>query len=225
MTRADDPAPARPECPITTEITSRGLIAILRAPTAEHFPVIADTLLASGIHAIEITLTTHGALQCIRELTTAYGQEAVVGAGTVMTADQAQACIDAGARFLVSPVSVPEVARTARNAGVAAYPGALTPTEINAADCTGAPAVKLFPASAVSPRYVSDLRGPLPGIPLIPTGGISLTDIPAWTAAGVAAVGLGTPLVGAAATEGADDRLAVRCRQALAAVAEGRAAQ
>ncbi|MFV2195080.1 bifunctional 4-hydroxy-2-oxoglutarate aldolase/2-dehydro-3-deoxy-phosphogluconate aldolase [Nocardiopsis sp. LOL_012] len=225
MTRADDPAPARPECPITTEITSRGLIAILRAPTAEHFPVIADTLLAAGIHAIEITLTTHGALRCIRELTTAYGQEAVIGAGTVMTADQAQTCIDAGARFLVSPVSAPEVARTARAAGVAAYPGALTPTEINAADHTGAPAVKLFPASSVSPRYVSDLRGPLPGIPLIPTGGISLTEVPAWTAAGVAAVGLGTPLVGAAATEGADGRLAARCRQALAAVSEGRAAR
>ena len=90
---------------------------------------------------------------------------------------------------------------------------------------TGAPAVKLFPASAVSPRYVSDLRGPLPGIPLIPTGGISLTGIPAWIAAGVAAVGLGTPLIGTAATEGADDHLAARCRQAIAAVSEGRAAR
>ncbi|ESP99568.1 KHG/KDPG aldolase [Streptomyces sp. ADI96-15] len=225
MARADDPAPARPECPITTEITSRGLIAILRAPTAEHFPAIAATLLDAGIHAIEITLTTHGALRCIRELTAAYGPEAVIGAGTVLTVGQAQTCVDAGARFLVSPVTAPDVVRTARAAGVAAYPGALTPTEIHAAGRTGAPAVKLFPASAVSPRYVSDLRGPLPGIPLIPTGGISLTGIPAWIAAGVAAVGLGTPLIGTAATEGADDHLAARCRQAIAAVSEGRAAR
>ncbi|GBP99059.1 hypothetical protein SSP531S_04540 [Streptomyces spongiicola] len=108
---------------------------------------------------------------------------------------------------------------------MAAYPGALTPTEIHAAGRAGVPAVKLFPASAVSPRYVSDLSGPLPGIPLIPTGGISLTDIPAWIAAGAAAVGLGTPLIGTAATEGADDRLTTRCRRALAAVSESRAAR
>ncbi|MEU3322228.1 bifunctional 4-hydroxy-2-oxoglutarate aldolase/2-dehydro-3-deoxy-phosphogluconate aldolase [Streptomyces sp. NPDC006785] len=164
-------------------------------------------------------------LRCIRQLTAAYGREAVIGAGTVLTAGQAQTCVDAGARFLVSPVAAPDVVRTARAAGVAAYPGALTPTEIHAAARTGAPAVKLFPASAVSPRYVSDLLGPLPGIPLIPTGGISLADIPAWIAAGVAAVGLGTPLIGTAATEGVDDRLAGRCRQALAAVREGRAAR
>ncbi|MGW7279182.1 bifunctional 4-hydroxy-2-oxoglutarate aldolase/2-dehydro-3-deoxy-phosphogluconate aldolase [Streptomyces sp. NPDC054844] len=225
MTSADAPAPTQPECQITTEITSRGLIAILRAPTAEHFPAIADTLLGAGIHTIEITLTTHGALRCIRELTAAYGREAVIGAGTVLTADQAQTCVDAGARFLVSPVAAPDVVRTARAAGVAAYPGALTPTEVHAAGRAGAPAVKLFPASAVSPRYVSDLSGPLPGIPLIPTGGISLTDIPAWTAAGVAAVGLGTPLIGTAVREGVDDRLTARCRQALAAVSEGRAAR
>ncbi|MEV0925186.1 bifunctional 4-hydroxy-2-oxoglutarate aldolase/2-dehydro-3-deoxy-phosphogluconate aldolase [Streptomyces spongiicola] len=225
MTLADDPAPAPPECPITTGITSRGLIAILRAPTAAHFPAIADTLLDAGIHAIEVTLTTHGALRCIRELTAAYGREALIGAGTVLTADQAQACVDAGARFLVSPAAAPDVVRTARAAGVAAYPGALTPTEIHAAGRAGVPAVKLFPASAVSPRYVSDLSGPLPGIPLIPTGGISLTDIPAWIAAGAAAVGLGTPLIGTAATEGADDRLTTRCRRALAAVSESRAAR
>lgn len=225
MTSGDAPAPTQPECQITTEITSRGLIAILRAPTAEHFPAIADTLFDAGIHAIEITLTTHGALRCIRELTAAYGREAVIGAGTVLTADQAQTCVDAGARFLVSPVAAPDVVRTARAAGVAAYPGALTPTEVHAAGRAGAPAVKLFPASAVSPRYVSDLSGPLPGIPLIPTGGISLTDIPAWTAAGVAAVGLGTPLIGTAVREGVDDRLTARCRQALAAVSEGRAAR
>ncbi|MBN3928259.1 bifunctional 4-hydroxy-2-oxoglutarate aldolase/2-dehydro-3-deoxy-phosphogluconate aldolase [Streptomyces verrucosisporus] len=225
MNGVNDPSPARPNCPTTSEIAACGLIAILRAPTAEHFPAITETLLDAGIRAIEITLTTRGALECLRELAAAHGPEAVIGAGTVLTDSQAEACADAGARFVVSPVAAPGVVRAARSAGMAAYPGALTPTEIHTAAGSGAPAVKLFPASAVSPRYVSDLRGPLPGVPLIPTGGISLDDIPAWTAAGVAAVGLGTPLIGQAATEGADDRLADRARRAVTAVSEARAAR
>ncbi|MFB8774915.1 bifunctional 4-hydroxy-2-oxoglutarate aldolase/2-dehydro-3-deoxy-phosphogluconate aldolase [Streptomyces broussonetiae] len=222
MTGAPTPTPAQPHCPITEKIVTRGVIAILRAPTAAHFPAIAETLLNAGIHALEITLTTRGALRCIRDLTAAYGPDALIGAGTVLTGSQAQECADAGAAFVVSPVVAPDVVRTARAAGMAAYPGALTPTEIHAAYRTGAPAVKLFPASAVSPRYLSDLNGPLPGIPLIPTGGISLTDIPEWITAGASAVGLGTPLIGAAAAEGVDGGLADRGRRALAGVCEAR---
>ncbi|MFG3658374.1 bifunctional 4-hydroxy-2-oxoglutarate aldolase/2-dehydro-3-deoxy-phosphogluconate aldolase [Streptomyces sp. NPDC047706] len=225
MNRANSSSPAQPECPVTREIFARGLIAILRAPTTAHFPAVVDTLLGAGIHAIEITLTTRGALRCIRDLKAAYGSEAVIGAGTVLTGSEAQACADAGATFVVSPVAAGDVVRTARAAGIATYPGALTPTEIHTAAGTGAPAVKLFPASAVSPRYISDLHGPLPDIPIIPTGGISLTDIPGWMAAGAAAVGLGTPLIGAAATEGVDKDLAARSRQAVDAVTEARAAR
>ncbi|MFI5593904.1 bifunctional 4-hydroxy-2-oxoglutarate aldolase/2-dehydro-3-deoxy-phosphogluconate aldolase [Amycolatopsis sp. NPDC051758] len=224
MNRVDDPLPAMPsETRVTAEITTRGVIAILRAPTTTHFPAIADTLLDAGIHAIEITLTTRGALECIRALAAAYGSEAVIGAGTVLNGSQAEACIDAGAAFVVSPIAAPDVLSAARAAGVAAYPGALTPTEIHAAHRAGAPAVKLFPSSAVSPRYVQDLHGPLPDVPIIPTGGVSLADIPAWLTAGAAAVGLSTPLIGAAATDGADHRLAARSRRAVAAVSEARA--
>ncbi|MEU3177239.1 bifunctional 4-hydroxy-2-oxoglutarate aldolase/2-dehydro-3-deoxy-phosphogluconate aldolase [Streptomyces albidoflavus] len=225
MSRVNSPTPAQPDCQVTREIFAHGLIAILRAPTTAHFPAVVDTLLGAGIHAIEITLTTRGALQCIRDLNAAYGSEAVIGAGTVLTVDEARACADAGADFVVSPVGAPEVVRAARATGMATYPGALTPTEIHTAGSTGAPAVKLFPASAVSPRYVSDLHGPLPDIRVIPTGGISLADIPGWIAAGAAAVGLGTPLIGAAATEGVDKDLAARSRQAVNAVREARAAR
>lgn len=207
----------------TARLTDCGLVAILRAPSTEHFAAITDTLLDAGVRAVEITLTTPGALRSVRELARAHGPQVLIGAGTVLTADQAEACVDAGAAFLVSPTAAPDVVSTARIADVAVLPGALTPTEILAAHRAGASAVKLFPASAVTPRYLTDLHGPLPGIPVVPTGGIALTDIPAWTAAGAAAVGLGGPLIGSAAVDGVDRQLAERGRQAVRAVAEGRA--
>jgi 2-dehydro-3-deoxyphosphogluconate aldolase/(4S)-4-hydroxy-2-oxoglutarate aldolase len=206
----------------TEAITGSGLIAILRAPTAENFPALTDALVKAGVRAIEVTLTTQGALPCLSALTAAYGGDVVIGAGTVMTADQAEACIEAGASFLVSPVASPDVAAAARIAGVAAYPGALTPTEIAAAVHAGAAAVKLFPASAVPPRFITDVHGPLPGVPIIPTGGITLPDIPAWISAGAAAVGLGDPLIGADAADGATASLVSRARQALDLVAAAR---
>ncbi|WP_331772995.1 bifunctional 4-hydroxy-2-oxoglutarate aldolase/2-dehydro-3-deoxy-phosphogluconate aldolase (plasmid) [Embleya sp. NBC_00888] len=207
---------------VTETIAAGGLIAILRAPTAKNFPALTDALVSAGIRAIEVTLTTQGALPCLSALTAAYGDDVVIGAGTVMTADQAEACIEAGASFLVSPVASPDVAAAARIAGVAAYPGALTPTEIAAAVHAGAAAVKLFPASAVPPRFITDMHGPLPGVPIIPTGGITLLDIPAWISAGAAAVGLGGPLIGNDATDGVTASLTSRARKALNLIAAAR---
>lgn len=217
------PRPTDPPARVTADITAGGLIAVLRAPTARHFPAITDTLVRTGVRAVEVTLTTEGALPCIRELAAAYGEEVVIGAGTVLTADEAEACIDAGAAFLVSPTTAPDVVPAARIAGVAAFPGAFTPTEVLTAYRAGASAVKLFPASAVTPRFIAALHGPLPEVPIIPTGGIALADIAAWIGAGAAAVGLGTPLIGAAGTDGADQALADRGRAAVAAVAAARA--
>ena len=146
----------------------------------------------------------------------------MIGAGTVVTADQAEACIAAGAAFVVSPTASPDVTATARIAGVAAFPGALTPTEILAAHQGGAAAVKLFPASAVSPRFITDLHGPFPEIQIMPTGGIGIDNITGWLHAGAAAVGLGSPLIGAAAVDGVDRGLVDRARRAVAAVAAAR---
>ncbi|MET9734910.1 bifunctional 4-hydroxy-2-oxoglutarate aldolase/2-dehydro-3-deoxy-phosphogluconate aldolase [Streptomyces sp. NPDC006458] len=218
---AAEPVPG-PRHDATAAITASGLIAILRAPTAHHFPAITDALVRAGVRAIEVTLTTGGALSCLRALTAAYGDDIAIGAGTVLTADQADMCIEAGAGFLVSPVAAPDVVAAARIAGVPAYPGALTPTEIAAAHHAGAPAVKLFPASAASPRFITDVHGPLPDVSIIPTGGIALTDIPAWISAGAAAVGLGSPLSGAAGTDGVTKDLTVRARQALGFIAAAR---
>lgn len=236
MTPDPSDAPLDPplHCPVdpldgpgrtTAAITAGGLIAILRAPSAEHFAAITDTLVKAGVRAVEITLTTPGALRSIAELTKAYRDDVIIGAGTVITADQAERCIDAGATFLVSPTASPDVVAAARIAGVAACPGALTPTEVLAAHRSGASAVKLFPASAVRPRFLTDVHGPLPGIPIIPTGGIAISDITAWISAGAAAVGLGGPLVGKATIHGVDAALVTRARRAVEAVATARAGQ
>jgi 2-dehydro-3-deoxyphosphogluconate aldolase / (4S)-4-hydroxy-2-oxoglutarate aldolase len=207
---------------VTSALADAGLVAILRAGSAAHFPAIADTLVGAGVRVIEVTLTTPGALDAMHALTERLGGDAIVGAGTVMTADQAEACVGAGAAFLVSPVVAPDVIATGRIADIAVYPGALTPTEVVSAHRAGASAVKLFPASAVAPRYIADLHGPCPGIPIMPTGGIALGDIGTWLRAGAAAVGLGTPLIGTATADGADRGLAERARRAMAAVAEAR---
>jgi 2-dehydro-3-deoxyphosphogluconate aldolase/(4S)-4-hydroxy-2-oxoglutarate aldolase len=136
----------------------------------------------------------------------------VIGAGTVLTDDDAKAAVDAGAAFLVSPVSGlgPQP--------VPLYPGAFSPTEVYAAQLSGAPIVKLFPAGGLGPGYLKDLRGPLPGVRIMPTGGIGLDDIAKWLAAGAVAVGLGGPLIGDAATGGSLTALAARARHAVDAV-------
>lgn len=207
----------------TTEaVVAAGLIAVLRAGTARHFRAVTEILVEAGVRVVEVTLTTPDAVPVLAELTSAFDDEVIIGAGTVMTADQAEACVAAGARFLVSPTASPDVIAAARVAGVPAYPGALTPTEIVTAHRSGAPAVKLFPASAVGPRFVRELHGPCPDIPLIPSGGIEPQDVAAWLAAGAAAVGLGSPLIGPAGEHGPDRGLAERARAAVTAVVRAR---
>lgn len=206
----------------TSAIAAIGVVAILRAPTAKHIEAAAETLVRAGISAIEVTLTVPGALASIGRLTKTFGHEALIGAGTVLTADQAEACLDAGAVFLVSPTASLDVIAAARIANVAVYPGAFTPTEILATHRAGASAVKLFPASAVGPRFITDIHGPLPDIAIMPTGGIGIDDVGAWIKAGAAAVGLGGALLGHAGTRGVDDGLAARARRALDNVAAAR---
>ncbi|MEV6595715.1 bifunctional 4-hydroxy-2-oxoglutarate aldolase/2-dehydro-3-deoxy-phosphogluconate aldolase [Actinoplanes sp. NPDC051346] len=203
---------------VTAAVVRSGVVAVLRAPTADAFSAISEILVESGITAIEVTLTSRGALEAIAGLRRQLPERVVVGAGTVLAAADAKASIDAGAQFLVSPVAVPGLDGT----GVPVYPGALTPTEIVAAARTGAPLVKLFPASAVGPGYLRDLRGPLPGLRIMPTGGIEIADVAAWLTAGAVAVGLGGPLIGDAASGGSLTALADRARRAVDAVAYAR---
>jgi 2-dehydro-3-deoxyphosphogluconate aldolase/(4S)-4-hydroxy-2-oxoglutarate aldolase len=206
----------------TAAVVRSGVVAVLRADTADGFSAVADVLVDAGVGALEVTLTSRGALAAIAGLVRQLPAGVVVGAGTVLTADQAKACVDAGAAFLVAPVLVPEVSAVGAAAGVATYPGALTPTEVFVASRGGAPIVKLFPASAVGPRFVTDLHGPLPGVRIMPTGGIELGDVAGWLSAGAVAVGLGGPLLGDAAAGGNLAALRDRARRAVDAVAFAR---
>ncbi|AEV87698.1 2-keto-3-deoxy-phosphogluconate aldolase [Actinoplanes sp. SE50] len=199
--------------PVSAAIVDSGVVAVLRAPTAGAFAPVADVLVAAGITALEVTLTSRGALDAISGLRRRLPQGTVIGAGTVLTPDDAKAAIDAGATFLVSPVL-----DTLTDQPVPCYPGAYTPTEVYTAHRAGAPIVKLFPAGGLKPGYLKDLRGPLPNVRIMPTGGIDLDDIADWLTAGAAAVGLGGPLIGDAATGGSLTALAARAKHAVDAV-------
>lgn len=206
------------------QLLDTGVVAIARATSTTHIERAAATLIDAGITCIEVTLTMPGALEMVGVLVKAFGSSASIGAGTVLTADEARACIDVGATFLVSPSTAPDVVQAAAADGVPCLPGALTPSEIVAAWESGAAAVKLFPASLGGARYVRNVRAPLPHIPLIPTGGVGIDDASLYIAAGALAVGVGGPLFGDALAGGPLAELADRAARFLRAIAEARVA-
>jgi 2-dehydro-3-deoxyphosphogluconate aldolase/(4S)-4-hydroxy-2-oxoglutarate aldolase len=214
-------APARP--PITPQLADTGIVAILRADREEHLPAVSRTLAEAGIRCLELTMTTPGAVEALGRVRPQLDRDIALGMGSVTTAEQAAAALEVGAEFLVSPGVCPEVVRAGVAAGVSCYPGAFTATEILAAWELGASAVKLFPAATGGPRHLRDLRGPLPYVALIPTGGVAIEQIGDYLAAGAAAVGLGGPLIGDALEGGSLESLRERAGAALAAVREARA--
>jgi 2-dehydro-3-deoxyphosphogluconate aldolase/(4S)-4-hydroxy-2-oxoglutarate aldolase len=195
-------------------ITGPGVVAILRADRSDFFPQAVVALVSGGIRAIEVTLTTPGAISAITRIASDV-REAVVGAGTVLTADDARAVLRAGARFIVSPIFAPEVVRIAKEAGALCIPGAFTPTEVFSAWQAGADLVKVFPAGLFGPRYLRYLRELFPRIRLFPTGGLSLNDVGDYLAAGAAAVGLGSNLADARALMAGDAEPLVERARAL----------
>jgi 2-dehydro-3-deoxyphosphogluconate aldolase/(4S)-4-hydroxy-2-oxoglutarate aldolase len=208
---------------ITAQLRDSGVVAILRAGRPDHLETVARELAGAGVTCLELTLTTPGALEALTRLRGSLEAGVALGLGSVIDAGQARAALDAGAEFLVSPGVCEDVAQAAGARGVACYPGAFTPTEILAAWRLGVPAVKLFPAGTGGPGYLRDVRGPLPDIALVPTGGVALEQIADYIAAGAAAVGLGGPLIGDALDGGSTSALRERARRALDAVRDGRA--
>jgi 2-dehydro-3-deoxyphosphogluconate aldolase/(4S)-4-hydroxy-2-oxoglutarate aldolase len=216
--------PSVPErLPITPQLAESGVVAILRGSTDRHLEGVSRTLGEAGVTCLELTLTTPGAVEALKRVRAGLSGDVALGMGSVIDADQAAACLEAGADFLVSPGVCAEVAVYAAEHGVACYPGGWTPTELLEAWRLRAPAVKLFPAASGGPRHLKDVRAPLPHIPLVPTGGVALDQIPDYVAAGAVAVGLGGPLVGDALDGGSLSDLAERARAALGAVRAGRA--
>lgn len=168
------------------------LLPILRMDDAETCLRLSQALRANGFGILEITLDTPDALSLIGQMA---ADKACIGAGTVITAQQATQAIEQGACFLVSPGLSAEIAGVAREAGVAYFPGVLTSTEVMQAMSLGLTHLKLFPASLGGPDYLQQLKGPFPQIEWLVTGGIPFTEIPAWRAAGVLAVGFGKRIV------------------------------
>lgn len=181
---------------VLRRINDVGLVPVVRAASAEEALAVVEAIKAGGVPVIEITLTVPGAVGVISEIAARYHEEVLVGAGTVLDAETARACILAGAQFVVSPSLNPGTIELCRRYGVAVFPGALTPTEVVTAWQAGADVVKVFPCGAVGgPKYLRALKGPLPQVELIPTGGVSPATAEEFIKAGAFALGVGTDLV------------------------------
>lgn len=197
-----------------------GLIPVVRATSPEEALVAVEAIRAGGIPILEITLTVPGAVGVIRALAEKLGDDAIIGAGTVLDAESARQCIDAGARFVVSPsLDIPTI-DACKKLGIPVFPGALTPTEVVTAWKAGADAVKIFPANAMGgPSYLKSLKAPLPQVAMIPTGGVSLANVADFIAAGAVAVGIGADLVDLAALKRGDSAAVTeKAKQYMAAV-------
>jgi 2-dehydro-3-deoxyphosphogluconate aldolase/(4S)-4-hydroxy-2-oxoglutarate aldolase len=176
-----------------TEILDHKIIAIVRGANPDDVLKIAEALYTGGVRLLEITMNSDEPLRVIREVAQRMEGKMTIGAGTVLDLDALKGAVEAGAKFILSPVMDLQVIKAARDFGVVCVPGAYTATEIFAAYINGADIVKVFPAS--SPRYLKDIAGPLPQVPLMPTGGVSVENILDFKKAGAVAFGIGSALV------------------------------
>ncbi len=184
-----------------------GVVPVVRAESAPQAIAAAEAVCAGGVPIVEVTMTVPGAVEVIAQLTKSMGRQVLIGAGTVLDADSARRCLDAGAQFLVSPGFDAETVKLAREQNVMVMPGALTPTEVITAWRAGADFVKVFPCGSVGgPNYIKALKAPLPQVPMIPTGGVNLNTAAEFIQAGAAALGIGGELVSAAALRSGDTR-------------------
>jgi 2-dehydro-3-deoxyphosphogluconate aldolase/(4S)-4-hydroxy-2-oxoglutarate aldolase len=171
------------------------LVAVIRMTDAAKMAKAAAALRKGGVTALEVTMTVPGAVEIIRAMARDKEQGVLIGAGTVLDAGTASDVIAAGADFVVSPITDGDMIMACREAEVLIAPGAFTPTEIVAAWRAGADIVKVFPATSLGPQFFRDLRGPLPHIRLMPTGGVTLENAREFLAAGACCVGIGTALL------------------------------
>lgn len=170
------------------------VIGILRGFTSDASEEIVTTAIEAGLKNVEITLNTEGALEQIKRASEKHGDDVNIGAGTVLTIEDATAAVKHGASFIVTPVVDIDVIALCKDNDIPIFPGALTPTEIYQAWQLGADMVKLFPANRFGPSYLKDLAGPLSQIPLLPTGGITLETLSEYINNGAAGFGVGSPL-------------------------------
>jgi 2-dehydro-3-deoxyphosphogluconate aldolase / (4S)-4-hydroxy-2-oxoglutarate aldolase len=204
-------------------IEACGVVAIIRANSSAELIEVAAAIKAGGVDVIEVTMTTPDALGVISDVAKRFGDEVLVGVGSVLDAETARAAMLAGAEFVVSPTTKPAVIEMCNRYSKVTMPGAFTPTEILTAWESGADYVKVFPSSVVGPKYIKDIKAPLPHIPLVPTGGVSIENAGEFIQAGSAALGVGSALVNNKVIEaGQFEILTENARKLIAAVQAAR---
>lgn len=209
---------------VVTEIERAGVVAVIRTKNEAAVRAIVDAIIAGGVRILEITMTVPGAATLIKELSDDLGNTCILGAGTVIDKDSAKRVIEAGASFVVSPTYDPQVVSLCHNHKIAVIPGCFSPTEILSAWKAGADIVKVFPAGNVGPQYLRDLKGPLPQIKLMPTGGVTIENSSTWIRAGAVAIGIGTALLDPKAIADGDYfRLTTNARQLRESIDTARA--
>jgi 2-dehydro-3-deoxyphosphogluconate aldolase/(4S)-4-hydroxy-2-oxoglutarate aldolase len=200
-----------------------GIVAVVRSPNSEQLVEVARALADGGVSVVEITMTVPSALEVLREVRLALGDRLLLGAGTILDTETARAALLAGAEYIVAPTVNFDVIRLCQRYDKLVMPGAFTPTEILAAWEAGADIVKVFPADVVGPAFFKALRGPLPQVRLMPTGGVDLTTAAAFLKAGACCLGVGGQLVEPrAVAEGNFDRIRDIARQYAAIVRSNR---
>lgn len=189
---------------VVAAVERAGIVAVIRIKEPAKLRAVVDAISEGGVRALEVTMTVPGAVELIRELAPTMPSGFLLGAGTVIDAETANRVIDAGASYIVSPVFRREVMSACHRRDVAVMPGCFTPTEILDAWDAGADIVKVFPATALGPGYIKDVRAPLPQVRLMPTGGVTVDNAGEWIRAGAVAVGVGTALLDAKAIASGD---------------------
>ena len=182
---------------ISARLSELGLVAVIRTPSYELVAPVCEALAAGGVLALEVTMTVPDALRAMREVNARFGDRVLLGAGTILNAAQCEAALDAGAQFVVSPITRLEIIAAAHARQKPVMLGAYTPTEAQLAHEAGADFIKIFPADKLGPGYIKNLRAPLPHLRVVPTGGVDLQTAPEFLQAGCAALGVGSSLLSA----------------------------
>lgn len=208
---------------VVQRIIADGAVAVIRMSDAARLMSVAEAIKKGGVNALEVTMTTPGALQVIETCVKEMGDDMLIGVGSVLDAETARLAILAGAKYVVSPVCKPEIVAAAHRYDVPAMPGAFTPTEILTAHEYGADIVKVFPADVVGMPFFKAVKAPMPHVNLMPTGGVSLTNAGDWLKAGACAVGVGSALLDKQAiADGRYDVLTENARTLLKSIQSGR---
>ncbi len=187
----------RSKSEIISLLTDPSLIAVVRAQRSEQVLPLSEALIAGGVIAIEITMTTPNAIEAIRGASQEIGTRGLIGVGTVLDAKTCREAIEAGAEFVVTPIMRPEIVTAAHATDKPVMLGAYTPTEAQLAHEAGADFIKIFPADKLGPEYIKAIRAPLPHLRIVPTGGVDLQNAAAFMKAGCAALGVGSSLLAA----------------------------